>query len=367
MCEHELAMAYYGAKQHAEAIPLLEKALSWDEGRAGSDRLFTWHIRHSLGWSYLNTGRRDQAIAAFEKNLAIVESSVDVLTMQALAWALRDKDVDRSLSLYKQARALRAERGIPDDAAALSKAREELGVLRSAGRIDEALALIDETISRTEKALGADHLNVHKARLEKARFLGMLKQYQPSDAVFRDTLARLEKLRGPNDTEVLAGMHLWMLAVRDRGWLFQAAEIAGDLAARRRGAEGSESIGLAGDLLDQGSNFVNAGRPADGEPALREAVAIYTKKTPQAWNAANAKSWLGIALHNQQKIAEAEPLLLAAFAEMTERIGATPAWGQNRRRYIVERLIALYTAQSKSDETAKWQQQLDALTTTSKE
>ncbi len=77
--------------------------------------------------------------------------------------------------------------------------------------------------------------------------------------------------------------------------------------------------------------------------------------SPQSWTIANARQWCGAALQEQGKLAEAEPLLLTAFTEMTERIGQTPRWGKNHRREIAQRLIALYTAQNKPGEAAKWQ------------
>jgi hypothetical protein len=114
-------------------------------------------------------------------------------------------------------------------------------------------------------------------------------------------------------------------------------------------------------LFQKGSNLNRLRRHADGEPALREALAIYLKETPQAWNTANCKYHLGAGLANQKKSAEAESLLLAAFSEMTERIAQTPTWGKHHRRLVAEQLVALYTAWDKTDEAAKWQKERDAL------
>ena len=73
------------------------------------------------------------------------------------------------------------------------------------------------------------------------------------------------------------------------------------------------------------------------------------------------KSWLGAALQDQGKLAEAEPLLLAAFNEMTERLDTTPNYGKLYRRDPAFRLVVLYTAQNKADEAAAWQKRFDAL------
>jgi tetratricopeptide (TPR) repeat protein len=238
--------------------------------------------------------------------------------------------------------------------------------MREYGKISEAFARWDEILPRLEKVHGRDHLTVLKALLEKARCLVSLKQEESADELFRETIERLEKSQGPNDFETLEGRYWWLIAVRDFGQYERAIEMADELATRWRAA-GNKPTRVADVLFLKGSNLKRLGRPADGEPVLREALAIYLKETPQAWNMSNCKFHHGAALANQQKFDEAEQLLLAAFEEMTVRIALTPTWGSNHRAFVAEQLVKLYTVQSKGDETAKWQQQLDALTTTSKE
>jgi eukaryotic-like serine/threonine-protein kinase len=358
MCDHSLALAYYEAKQFAKAIPRFEKLLSREGGNAG-DKSMVWETRHSLGWCYEKVGRRDEAIAAFEKNLTIAKPPSDILTMQALAWVLRDKDLERALALYKQARTLRAERGAADDEREFRVARQEIDILRSAGRTDEALALLDEVIPRMEKLLGEGHLEVLKILVKKARCLASLKQIESADEIFRKTIAQLEKSPGPNHVETLEARYSWLIGLRDCGQYERVIEMADEVAAQFRAAGNPTRV--ADVLFQKGSNLNRVGRPADGEPALREALAIYLKETPQAWNTANCKYHLGAGLASQRKFAEAEQLLLSAFDEMTERIKLTPAWGGNHRSLVAASLVKLYTDQQKNDEAAKWQMELNDL------
>jgi hypothetical protein len=225
---------------------------------------------------------------------------------------------------------------------------------------------MDEILPRLEKVHGADHLLVLKARIEKARCLGDMRHDEAADKLFQETIARMEKSPGPSHAETLEVRFWWMHAVMIRGPSERGIAMADELASRCRAA-GTKATRLADILMKKGSNLNRIGRPAEGEPALREALAIFLKETPQPWNTAYCKFQLGAALASQQKSAEAEQLLLAAFNEMTERLAQTPLWGQSHRREVATRLVKFYTAQSKSDEAAKWQQQLDALTTKSKE
>jgi hypothetical protein len=173
----------------------------------------------------------------------------------------------------------------------------------------------------------------------------------------------MEKLPGPNHVETLEARYWWLHALRIGGQHERVVAMADELESRYRAA-GMKATSLARVLFLKGTNLNSLGRHAAGEPALREALAIYLKETPQAWNTANCKFHLGAALANQQKSAEAEQLLLAAFNDMTERLAQTPPWGQNHRREVAARLVAFYTGQKRTDEVARWEQVRDGLAAT---
>lgn len=359
---YEGGLAYKAKGDHAKAIEQFEKCLKMAQERNLGPKAL-WLFQHELGWCYLAASRRNDAIQAFEANLAIAgpTGAQDVVTMEALGWAVRQVDLDRCIGLYEQARKLRVARNGPDDLEALRVGHKQASLMREFGKPSEALALWEEFLPRLEKVHGPEHLMVFKGQIEKGRCLAAHMQFEAADALFRDTIARMERHGGIEKTEILEGRHQWMLAVQGRNDHLRTAEMARELASQWRGVDPSQPLRLASALLVQGSSFVKAGRPDDGEPALREAVAIYAKTSPQSWTIANASQWHGAALQEQGKLAEAEPLLVTAFTEMTERLDQMPRWGKNHRKEIVQRLIALYTAQNKPDEAAKWQQQLDAL------
>ncbi|HZN36336.1 MAG TPA: serine/threonine-protein kinase, partial [Pirellulaceae bacterium] len=351
----ETGLAYKAAGRHTEAIEAFEKCLALVERwKLGPQPI--WAVRHQLGWSYLSAGRRDDAIRTFELNLAIAgrAGANDVTTMEALGWAVREVDQQRCIALYTQARDLRFERSGANDTEALRVAVKLSTLLREFKHNEQALKSLDEFLPRLTTVHGADHLAVLKAQIEKARCLAALTQWEAANLLFRETIPKMEKSRGSGDMETLEARYWWMLAARDCGQLPRAIELADDLAPRWRAAR-TRPTRVADVRIHQGSNLVRLQRPAEGEPHLREALAIYLKETPQAWNTANCKQWLGTALARQEKFAEAEELLVAAFNDMTERIAQTPVWGQNHRAEIAQRLAAIYSAQDKTAESAHWQ------------
>jgi tetratricopeptide (TPR) repeat protein len=63
-------------------------------------------------------------------------------------------------------------------------------------------------------------------------------------------------------------------------------------------------------LLDLGMNLLNQQKYADAEPLLREALAMFRKRDGEASpHAVGTMAWLGLNLLKQRKYADAEPVL----------------------------------------------------------
>jgi hypothetical protein len=75
----------------------------------------------------------------------------------------------------------------------------------------------------------------------------------------------------------------------------------------------------------------------------------------------NSQSLLGEALLEQQKYAEAEPLLIAGYEGMKQREATIPPQAKSQLPMALERLVRLYEAWGKPDEAAKWRQEVEAL------
>jgi len=72
-------------------------------------------------------------------------------------------------------------------------------------------------------------------------------------------------------------------------------------------------------------------------------------------------SRLGGARVGQAKYAEAEPLLLTGYEGMKQRQAKIPNEGRLRLTEGVDRLVQLYDALGKKDESAKWRKELERL------
>ena len=129
---------------------------------------------------------------------------------------------------------------------------------------------------------------------------------------------------------------------------------------------GADSPQYAGQQASLGLNLLEQQRPADAEPLLRGCLAIREKTEPDAWTTVNIKSLLGGSLLGQKNLPPdaAEPLLLAGYEGMKEQEDKTPganALGSPFRQRLteaLERLVQLYDAWGNPDEAAAWRKRL---------
>ena len=126
------------------------------------------------------------------------------------------------------------------------------------------------------------------------------------------------------------------------------------------GRHGATSIHAATVLDALGSHLLKHERSADAEPALSECLAIRKAAQPDAWATFHTESMLGASLLGQNKLDEAEPLLLAGHMGMKQREATIPPRDRARLTEAIERLVQLYEETGQKDDAAKWRKILEA-------
>lgn len=121
-----------------------------------------------------------------------------------------------------------------------------------------------------------------------------------------------------------------------------------------------DSSSHAAALAVQGSVLLSQKKPAEAELKLRECLAIRQKTQPDDWTTFDTKSMLGEALLDQNKYADAEPLLLSGYEGMKQREARVPAPDKAHLTKALERLVHLYAAWPKKDNAARWRKELEA-------
>jgi len=101
-----------------------------------------------------------------------------------------------------------------------------------------------------------------------------------------------------------------------------------------------------------------AGKPAQAEPLLREALAIREKTAPNDWHTFETRSLLGGSLLGQRKFEEAEPFLLQGCEGMTAREARIPVHSKKKMAEAGARIVELYDSWGKQDKAEEWRRKL---------
>lgn len=151
------AEVYQRLERYVPAIPLLEEALERDPG---SIQVMFW-----LGASYERTGRTDQAEAILEELLRIDPEFAPALNYLGYMWAEKGQNLERALSLVRQAVALEPGNGAYVDS--LGWTHFQLG------QYDEARSYLERAVGLVgQDAIVFEHLGdlyVVLGRLQEAR------------------------------------------------------------------------------------------------------------------------------------------------------------------------------------------------------
>ncbi len=189
-------------------------------------------------------------------------------------------------------------------------------VYRDTGRLPEALALYEETLTRAKAKLGPDHpltLQVMKNLAAAYQATGRLPEALP---------------------------------------LFEAA-LKGRQA--KLGSDHPDTL----DLMSQLARAYLVDTPVQAESLLRQALAILDRKSPEGWQSFEMRSLLGASLLGQKKYPEAEPFLIEGYEGMRTREAKIPAPSRKRLPEAGKRIVTLYNAWGKHDKAEEWTKKLD--------
>ncbi len=122
------------------------------------------------------------------------------------------------------------------------------------------------------------------------------------------------------------------------------------------GKEHDETLATA---MALGSLRLERHKYTSAEGLLRETLASYEKSYPASWQRYACESLLGTSLLDQTKYEEAEPLLLSAYAGMTQRKEKIAASSHHFIEDARTSLVKLYKTWGKPDKAAEWEAKRD--------
>jgi tetratricopeptide (TPR) repeat protein/tRNA A-37 threonylcarbamoyl transferase component Bud32 len=404
-----LANAYRDAGQVDRALPLFDRTLKSLQAKLGEDHPETLITRNNLARGYQDVGKADLAIPLFERNLKVEESTLGadhpqtLKSQNNLASACRAAgQLDRAIQLlertvkisevkmgndhphtlrsrnnlalaYQEARQL--DRALPlledifktseaklgDEHPDTLRARNNLALAyRDAGRLDRALPLFERTLKSLETSAGDDHPRTLQSRNNLAVAYQDMGKLDQALSLFEKVVPQAQRKLGVTHPLTVRFTQGWVAALESDRQFSRAIRVSKELTLAQRKAVPGDDPRLGAALALLGGSLVAADQPRDAEPALREALAIRTKKEPNAWFTFHTRCLLGAALLGQRKYADAEPLLVGGYQAMKQQQTKIPGKQKMRLTEALERLVQLYEATGKKDEAAKWRKELDA-------
>jgi tetratricopeptide (TPR) repeat protein len=225
------------------------------------------------------------------------------------------------------------------------------------GQRAKALPLLQSNLRHAVTRLGEDHPETIINRVNLASALrdeGAVAEALPA---YEAAIGQARRVFGPTHPTTLQFVRAWADALElARDWDRAVNERQGVVAVER---QRGKAAGLGAALSRLGRTLLAAGRPAEAEVPLREALAVQTQAEPELWTTFNTQSLLGGALLGQKKYADAEPLLLQGEEGMKQREAMIPVNSKVRRTEALGRLVQLYDATGRPDQAAAYRRQLE--------
>jgi serine/threonine protein kinase len=346
------------------ALPLYEETLKLRKRRLGPSHHDTLASLNGLAGAYYSAGSLDLAVPLFEEAIALQKATlgpehndtlISMNNLGATYKALGKLQLAQTLG-EESLKLSRGRLGI-DHPTTLTTMGNLASIYHDAKDLDRALPLYEETLERHVAKFGSEHPDTLNAMNNLA--LGYRDAQQPERALslLKLAVAGLEKRQLMDG---FAGQVVLNLAdCHERLNQFDQAEVW-----RRRWSEevkkrsGKDSALYANQLATLSVNLVQQQKYAAAESALRECLAIREKNQPDAWPTFNTRSMLGGVLVAQKKYDEAELLLLSGYEGLKHREQQIPAVAKARLPDAIRRLVELYTAWEKADQSQKWQSKL---------
>jgi tetratricopeptide (TPR) repeat protein len=307
----DLANSYFDAGRRADAFKLGEEVLSLSRKITGSEHSDTLAVVGNVASSYFDAGRKAEAIKLQEEVLTISrkvrgsEHPDTLVAMGNLAFSYAASGrIAEAIKLQEEVLTISRKVNGPEHVATLNAMNNLAMTCYSARRMDEATKLQEEVLTLSRKVRGSEHSQTLVAMDNLAITYFSVGRKDEAIKLQEEVLTLSRKVRGSDHPDTL-------VATGNLATFYSAAGRKNEAIKLREEAlaislsQGTNSPARAAAYADLGFSLDAVGRGEEAIKAWQEAVRISPSETQ------NAAYWLGKALVDRQRYAEALPILRA--------------------------------------------------------
>jgi tetratricopeptide (TPR) repeat protein len=351
---------------HEEALRIRRKLLSPDHPDIGKSLNNLAMVLWARGEFARAESLFREALAVFRRAPEAADSPLVATMLNNVGTVLRDLGrLDEAETMKRDALAMRQRLLGNRQSYAVYSLNELALVLQRRGKLDEAERLHRNALAWHREGLGTNHFYYAEALSGLALVLATQGELATAEAMQRDAVATTERALGKEHVDTAGSLNQLAILLAARGDLGGAEALLTNALAIARMAAGADHPDTIPSLWHLAWVRQRRGDPDAAESLRREAIALSVKGGDYGVRALTDSSYdLADVLQGQRRFAEAEPLLLDAFACLEK----TPSAGQLFQRAALERLVRLYETwepaapiAGKAAQAAHWKKRLEEL------
>jgi len=343
----QLGMLLDVKAQHAEAEPLMRRALAIDEQSYGPEHPEVATDLNNLAQLLHATNRLSEAEPLMRRALQIDEQSYGprhpyvAVHLNNLAQLLQATNRLREAEpLMRRALAI-DERSYGADRPAVARDLNNLAaLLKETNRLAEAEPLMRRALAIDEQSYGPEHPDVAIDLSNLAQLLEATNRLSEAEPLMRRALAIDEEAYGPEHPSVACVLNNLAALLHATNRLSEAESLMRRALAIDEEAYGPEHTKVASDLSNLAALLEVTERLTEAESLMRRALAIDEQSYgPEHPSVAIRVNNLAALLHATNHLSEAEPLMRRALAIDEQSYGPEPpnfAHGLNNLAWLLK-------------------------------
>jgi serine/threonine protein kinase/tetratricopeptide (TPR) repeat protein len=402
--QSDLAVLLETQGKNEEALALNRKTLEGRRRSLGPDHPDTLRSQGNYAWSLDNTGDLHEAETLCQETLKARQRVLGEAHNETF-WSLnhlaslleRQGRIDEAEQLRREILKTSERLRGADDTHTLSRIVDLAHFLSHHNKLEEAETLFRQIVAAYRREFGPEHRNTLFALGHLANVLDYQGKLVEAEEAQREILTVQRRIRGPEHPDTLITMSNLALILHNLDRLDDAEKLTRETLEVKRRVHGPEhpltlitqrNLGMVLDSLGKfdeaeqlyraelaverespgqdpieltrtmfllGGILMKSGKDlTEAESLLREGLKIREANLPPGrWRIGSARSALGDCLAQQNKFAEAEPLLLDGYDILAKATDDAPPVQLND---AVDRIVTLYERWDKPEQAETWRE-----------